>query len=212
MAPDMFVITAGELGLGFAVAKTLFAVGIGLMGGFGTVALQRMGAFAQPLREGVGDGSCAGAVVRDPRETRWKFWEEPERRAVLLQSARETGLFLLKWLTLAFVLESLMVAYLPAEMVGAWLGGESFWAIPLAVVVGVPAYLNGYAAIPVVAGLMETGMAPGAAMAFMTAGAMTSIPAAIAVYALARKTVVAWYVVLALLGSVSAGLLYQLVA
>ena len=58
--------------------------------------------------------------------------------------------------------------------------GEIWNNKPLAVTVGVPAYLNGYAAIPVVAGLMQTGMAPGAAMAFMIAGAMTSIPAAIA--------------------------------
>jgi uncharacterized membrane protein YraQ (UPF0718 family) len=212
MAPDMFVLTAAELGLGFAVAKTIFAITIGLMAGYGTMAAQRAGMFADPLREGVGNGSCAGGVVRTVQETQWSFWHDPARRAVFIQSARETGLFLLKWLTLAFVLESLLLAYLPAGVVGSWLGGESIWAIPLAVAVGVPAYLNGYAAIPVVAGLMETGMGPGSAMAFMTAGAMTSIPASIAVYALARKTVFIWYILLALLGSTMSGLVYQLVA
>ena len=210
MAPDMFFITAGELGLEFAVAKTLLAVGIGLLAGFATMAVQRAGGFAIPLREGVGDGSCAGAVVRVPKETRWRFWEEPERREAFGKSALETGLFLLKWLTLAFVLESLMVTYLPTELVGSWLGGDSLWAIPLAVAVGVPAYLNGYAAIPVVAGLMDTGMAPGAAMAFMMAGAMTSIPAAIAVFALARKPVFLWYLLLALAGSALSGVIYQI--
>ena len=212
MAPDMFVLTAAELGLGFAVGKTAFAVGIGLMGGFGTLAAQRMGMFAQPLRERVSDGSCAGGVVRNPQQTQWRFWRDPARRTVLVQSARETGVFLLKWLSLAFVLESLMVAYLPTELVGSWLGSESFWAIPLSVLVGVPAYLNGYAAIPVVAGLMDSGMGPGSAMAFMTAGAMTSIPAGIAVYALARKPVFVWYILIALLGSTLSGLLYQIVA
>lgn len=212
MAPDMFVLTVAELGMGFAVAKTIFAIGIGLLAGYGTLAAQRSGMFANPLREGVGDGSCAGSVVRMPQETQWRFWQHPARRTVFLHSARDTALFLLKWLSLAFALESLLVAYLPAEVVGTWLGGESIWAIPLSVIVGVPAYLNGYAAIPVVAGLMGTGMGPGAAMAFMTAGAMTSVPAAIAVYALARKTVFAWYVLLALTGSALSGLIYQAVA
>jgi hypothetical protein len=104
-----------------------------------------------------------------------------------------------------------MVAWLPAETIAAWLGRDSLWAIPLAVGVGVPAYLNGYAAVPVVAGLLQTGMAPGAALAFMTAGGVTSIPAAVAVWALVRRTVFGWYLLLALLGSILAGLLYQAV-
>ena len=34
---------------------------------------------------------------------------------------------------------------------------------------GIPAYLNGYATIPLVADLIEKGMVPGAARAFMLA-------------------------------------------
>ena len=75
--------------------------------------------------------------------------------------------------------------------------------------VGVPAYMNGYAAIPLVAGLMDTGMGPGPALAFMTAGAVTSVPAAIAVFALVKRPIFAWYVALAAVGSVLAGFGYQ---
>ena len=99
-------------------------------------------------------------------------------------------LFLGKWLTLAFVLESLMINYVPAELLGQWLGSGSTWAIPLSAVIGVPAYLNGFVAVPVVAGLIENGMTPGAALSFMLAGAMTSIPAAIAVFSLVRAAAV----------------------
>ncbi len=211
MSPDMFVLTASELGGGFAVAKTVAAFGLGMVGGFGTHWAQGAGLFSTYLREGVGDGGCAASSVHAPKETQWRFWKESARRLVFLKSSGDTGLFLLKWLTLAFVLESLMVHYLPPELVGNWLGGDSLWAIPLSVIVGVPAYLNGYAAIPVVAGLMSTGMAPGAALAFMTAGAVTSIPAAIAVFALVRKPVFGWYLLLALFGSALTGVLYQLV-
>ena len=52
----------------------------------------------------------------------------------------------------AFLLESLMLAYVPEMLVAAWLGSVNDWALPLAVAIGVPAYLNGYAAIPLVAG------------------------------------------------------------
>ena len=69
--------------------------------------------------------------------------------------------------------------------------------------------MNGYAAIPLVAGLMDTGMGAGPALAFMTAGAVTSIPAAIAVFALVNRPVFAWYLGLAAVGSIVAGVAYQ---
>jgi uncharacterized membrane protein YraQ (UPF0718 family) len=211
MAPSMFVLTAGTLGLGFATAKTLTAIGVGLGAGMVILALQRFGLFTQPLREAVGNGGCGAAAVHRPQLPVWTFWRESDRRARFVESAWQIGIFLVKWLTLAFVIESVMVAYLPAEIIASWFGGDSLWAIPLAVIIGVPAYLNGYAAIPVVAGLIDTGMVPGAALAFMTAGAMTSIPAAIAVFALVRRPVFFCYLALALVGAALSGMLYQLV-
>ena len=83
-------------------------------------------------------------------------------------------IFLGKWLTLAFVLESLMLAYVPAELVASTLGG-GWLSVLAATFVGVPAYLNGYAALPLVGGLIDQGMAPGAGMAFLLAGGVTSI-------------------------------------
>jgi uncharacterized protein len=50
MDPSMFVLTAGVLGLEFAVAKTLAAVGLGLFGGLVVHAFARSGALADPLR------------------------------------------------------------------------------------------------------------------------------------------------------------------
>ncbi|MEX2642334.1 MAG: permease [Acetobacterales bacterium] len=210
MSPDMFLVTAGVLGMHFAVGKTLAAVGIGLFGGFATLALQRTGGFENPLRPAVGDGGCGGSAVRNPKDVVWRFWEEPERRGVFAGKARQNGLFLLKWMTLAFILESLMLAYLPEQTVAQWLGPDSTFALPLAVLIGMPAYMNGYAAVPLVDALMQTGMAVGPAMAFLLAGGVSSIPAAVAVYALVRLPVFMTYLGLATVGSAVAGLLYGL--
>ena len=75
-----------------------------------------------------------------------------------------------------------------------------------------PAYLNGFAALPVVGGLLEQGMAPGAALAFLVAGAVSSVPAAIAVYALVKRPVFLLYLAFALVGSLAAGLAFQTLA
>ena len=210
MDPSMFVLTAGVLGLEFAVAKTAAAIGLGVFGGLAVHLLSRGGALSDPLREGVGNGGCGGSKVRAPRPVVWRFWTEQERLAKFGREAWKTTLFLAKWLTLAFLLESLMLAWVPAETVTSLLGGTGLGPIALATVVGVPAYLNGYAALPLVGGLIEQGMAPGAGLAFLVAGGVTSLPAAIAVWALARPPVFALYIALSLSGAFAAGLLFQL--
>jgi uncharacterized membrane protein YraQ (UPF0718 family) len=208
MDPETFIITAAGLGLDFALAKALAAVVIGLIGGFATLALLRGGLFAAPLKAAA--CGCPGAAVRDDGTTVWKFWREAGRRAVFAKESWVIGHFLLKWLSFAFVLESLMLVWLPAEAIGAWLGGDSALAIPLAVLAGIPAYLNSFAAVPTVSALIALGMTPGAGLAFMTAGAITSIPAAVAVYALVRPSVFLWYLVLAVTTSTLVGFAYQL--
>lgn len=210
MDPSMFVLTTGVLGLEFAIAKTLAAVGIGLFGGLVVLALSRGGALADPLREGVGNGGCGGSRIRAPKPMVWRFWQDPVRRAKFGKTALSTTLFLAKWLTLAFILESLMVAWIPAETVTSVLGGEGLMPILTATLVGIPAYLNGYAALPLVGGLIDQGMAPGAGLAFLVAGGVTSIPAAMAVWALAKPRVFALYIGLSLTGAFASGLIFQL--
>lgn len=207
--PSMFVLTSGVLGWEFAVAKTLAAIGIGLFGGYTTMLLTRNGALAAPLREGVGTGGCGASAVLNPKPVEWIFWTDPARRQKFTREALKTTIFLFKWLTLAFVLESLMVAFVPAEWIVTAVGGQGLMPIAIATLVGVPAYLNGYAALPLVSGLVDQGMVPGAGLAFLVAGGVTSLPAAIAVWALAKKYVFALYILFALSGSFVSGLLFQ---
>jgi hypothetical protein len=209
MDPSMFILTTGVLGSGFAIAKTAAAVGLGLFGGFATLVLMRAGGLADPLREGVGNGGCGGARVRESKPVVWRFWEEDARVATFVREAWKTTLFLGQWLTLAFAIESLMLAFVPAEWIAGALGGAGLLPIATATLVGVPAYLNGYAALPVVAGLIGQGMAPGAGLAFLVAGGVTSLPAAIAVFALVKRQVFLLYLALALSGSFAAGLIFQ---
>ena len=102
-----------------------------------------------------------------------------------------------------------MIAYIPAEWIVKAVGSKSIFALPLASILGIPAYMNGYAAIPLISGLMKMGMTSGAAMAFITSGAVSSIPAALAVYALVRKPVFVLYIIFGLFGSMLAGCIFQ---
>ena len=212
MDPGTFLVTAGALGWNFAVAKGVTAVGIGLMGGFAMAGLMRAGAFAEPLKAtapikrcGCGPSPFSGRPV-------WRFWEEPARRETFGREARDNALFLLKWMALAYLLEGVMIAFVPAEAVASVVGGEGLGPILMGALVGMPAYLNGYAAPPLLAALIEQGMSAGAAMAFLTAGAVSCIPVMAAVWSLVRAPVFAAYVGFGLGGAVLAGVIFGLVA
>ncbi len=212
MDPSMYLLTAGTLGADFATFKVFAAIFVGLLGGFGTYALMASGMFTTPLREGVGNGGCGASAVRGTKEIVWPFWREEKRRKDFADSSISSTLFLGKWLAVAFFLESLMIAYVPAETVSTYIGGDGWLPVVGATLVGVPAYLNGYAALPLVNGLIEQGMAPGAGMAFLLAGGVSSIPAAMAVWALARPPVFLAYLGFAMVGSFAMGSLYGFVA
>ena len=212
MDPAMFLITSGTLGWDFAIAKTLAAVGIGLAGGFGTMVLKGTPVFVDPLREKPQVGGCCAKSKPFQGAPVWRFWTDGQRREIFRDSALENAVFLLKWLALAYVIEALMIHYVPAEWIAGVLGGSGFLPVLLGALVGAPAYLNGYAAVPLVDALLSQGMSQGAAMSFVIAGGVSCIPAAIAVWALVKPRVFAAYIGYAVVGAVVAGMLWQAVA
>ncbi|MEO0989602.1 MAG: permease, partial [Pseudomonadota bacterium] len=141
----------------------------------------------------------------------WKFWQEAERRETFRDSWIENALFLVKWLMIAYLFEAIMIEYETTQYVAKFLAGEGIVTIFLATLIGMPAYLNGYMAVGLMGGLVEQGMSNGAAMAFVVAGGVSSIPAAIAVWALVKPRVFAAYLGFAMVGALLAGLAWNAV-
>jgi len=208
--PPTLLITAAALGWSFAIGKAVVAVALGLFGGFAIKAAMAGGWFKEPLKIYTKSGCGCGP---DPFSGKpvWRFWQDESRRAGFRREAIVNGVFLIKWLALAYVLEALLVTYVPADMIAGLVGGEGIMPIGIAALVGMPAYLNSYVAPPLLAGLMEQGMSNGAAMAFMISGAVSSVPAMAAVWSLVKKPVFAAYIGLGLSGAVVSGIIFQMV-
>lgn len=212
MDPAMFLITAGTLGADFAVAKTVAAVLVGVLGGTIVYFLKASPVFADPLKTAPVKSCCGSGGAQFKDKPVWRFWGEAERRTVFGKTVLENALFLGKWLWIAYMFEALMLAYVPAELIASVLGGQGFQPIFLGALVGAPAYLNGYAAVPLIDALLSQGMAPGAAMSFVIAGGVSSIPAAIAVWALVKPRVFFAYIGIAMIGALLAGLGWSAIA
>jgi len=218
--PPTLLITAGSLGWNFAIAKALFAVAIGIFGGYAVKSMMAFGYFSDPQKGSAASTSqsccattscCDSAPQANEQKTVWMFWKEKARLKQFFTEFKINSLFLLKWMLFAYSLESLMIHYVPAEMIASVVGGEGIVPIMLSALVGVPAYLNSYIAPPIVSGLIDQGMSVGSGMAFIVAGAISSIPAMTAVYALVRKQVFAMYVALGFSGAVLSGFIYNFI-
>jgi uncharacterized membrane protein YraQ (UPF0718 family) len=205
--PMMLTVTAATLGWPFALGKTVAAVGIGLLGGGATLLLVHGGWFARPTRQSplldklVPQNACGAST-----DVHWRFWQDPERLRLFRDSGWSLAKLVIFWLTAAFVAEYFLKLYLPEESLSAFVGGDNPFAVPTAAIIGAPLYLDGYAALPFVRGLMDRGMADGAAMTFLIAGGIIAIP----VFALFRLPVFLAYVIMAVVGSMLAGWAYAL--
>ena len=97
--------------------------------------------------------------------------------------------------------------YVPQAAIAGLLGEQSALAVPLAALVGVPLYLTNISALPMVNGWLTQGMRPGAAIAFLVAGPITTAPAMTAVWGIVNRRVFVLYLGVGLLGAMVIGVL-----
>ena len=69
--------------------------------------------------------------------------------------------------------------YVPEDFMASFMGREAWWAVPVAVVLGVPMYSNAAGIIPIVQALLGKGAALGTVLAFMMAVIGLSLPEAV---------------------------------
>lgn len=142
----------------------------------------------------------AKASLRTPRN--WKI----TGRNICRDSAN-----LGKWLLFACVFEALIRVFVPNSLITNTLGGgRGLLAIPLATLISIPLYLNGVGAIPIVGALLAKGMAEGAAVSFLLGGAVTTIPAMVAVRSVVKNRVFVAYLAFGIVGSILLGFTAQI--
>ncbi len=80
------------------------------------------------------------------------------------------------YVLLGIALGGLMHGYAPANLLTQIAGRSNPFAVPIAVLIGIPLYSNAAGVIPIVKVLMDKGMAIGTALAFMMAITALSLP------------------------------------
>ena len=143
--------------------------------------------------------SLPDSEATDSQATTAGFWNR------LARETTSATWLVARFMALALVLEVLMLRYLPTGWISALLGSEQPLAVPLAAAIGVPLYTTNLTALALVGGLVTQGMSAGAALAFLIAGATTTLPAMAAVWGLVKTRVFVLYLSLVLGGAIALG-------
>lgn len=207
--PAMLATTAATLGMEFAVGKTLAAFCIGLAGGSLTAMMAHKPWAVAALRE----NSIVGSLgqVCQPDGFTPAIWKDADKRAGFYREIKATTRLILICLIPAFAMEHLLSYMLTPEALSAYVGSENWWSIPLAVLIGGPLYLDGFAALPLTRSLLDHGMSPGAAMGFLVSGGVVSIYGAMAILPVLKLKPFLLYLFTALTGSLAAGWAFDMV-
>ena len=207
--PAMLATTAATLGLSFAVGKTVAAFGLGILGGAVTSLFARRAWARNALRDNRLAHQLSTARCGSDQPFDARVWKTASRRASFARQTWATARLILICLTPAFAAEYALNAALTPGSLAAYVGEDQWWAIPAAVFVGAPAYIDGYAALPLTRGLIEKGMSQGAAMAFLVSGGVVSIWGAMAIAPVLKLKPFLLYLGLAVVGSLAAGYLFE---
>jgi uncharacterized membrane protein YraQ (UPF0718 family) len=98
------------------------------------------------------------------------------RHRYALGEVREIVGRIWKWVLLGIGVGALFHGFVPAGWVSDHLGGDSWYSVPAAVVLGIPLYSNATGVIPVAEAMLGKGVAVGTTLALMMSVAALSLP------------------------------------
>lgn len=196
-SPQELFYSAGLFGWPFAAAFFIASILAGLLGGLFAYALDSAGFLRGQARVAPPAAPVAAGPLRQVDLRRVA--------AACYAAGRQLLFFFFAFAFVGYALTNLI----PSTWVEAAFGSGRVYGIPLAATLGVPFYVNTEASLPLVRAMLDAGMAPGAALAFLITGAGTSVGAIAGALTIARWRVVSLVLVTLWIAAVLCGFGYD---
>lgn len=132
-----------------------------------------------------------------------------DRLKVGLDQVREIVGRVWIWVLVGIGIGAAIHGYVPEEMMLRIMGGEAWWSVPAAVVVGVPMYTNAAGVIPIVEALLGKGAAIGTTLAFMMSVIALSLPEMIILKQVLTLRLIAIFIAVVSAGILATGFLFN---
>jgi uncharacterized membrane protein YraQ (UPF0718 family) len=197
--PNLFILTAGAFGYQMALARMVSAFLLGISAGYITQWLMQYAVIK-------GD-----YIVKREEESIRNSRKSVNGKSGLHFLATLSGmtLYISKYFFLALILAAVIKIMTPANLVLRFFNGSPLLSVLFSTAAGIPFYVCGGAAIPVVRELADLGLPPGAALAFFIAGPVVKISNLLLVYAVYNFRIFLIYLLTGICGAILFGWLYN---
>lgn len=182
----------GVFGWKVTAIYTVSGIVLGMVGG---VVLQRfrLERFLSPWVKGLLNHSEQESEIWEKKHT--PFWQRfPEIATDAWGIVKGVVLYVV----IGIAVGAAIHGYVPEGFFEQYMGRENWWAVPAAVICGVPMYANAAGIVPVIQVFVAKGIPIGTALAFMMATVGLSLPEAILL-----KKVMTWKLIGIFFGTVS---------
>jgi len=137
-------------------------------------------------------------------------WYEKLKLGEFVHGLYELGVKrILLYFVLFIILGQVVDILIPSEWIQLAFGNGNGYSVPLAASIGLPLYVSGSSALPLLNTLIASGAGKGAVMAFLITGKATGVPVIVGLSTILRKKAIAYYVVVVYLMGIASGLLFD---
>ena len=162
------------------------------------------------LREQKDEGGCCCCKPKTWENFEGTFWQK-QGQSVRVAARESLGLFrqVIPWLLVGAGVGACIHGFVPTELLANLAGADSWLAIPIAAVAGIPMYIRTETMIPIAGVLMGKGVSAGAVIALVIGGAGASIPEVTLLGGIFKKQMVATFVGCVLVVAIATGVVFN---
>ena len=199
--PSLFFLTAGAMGLEMAIMRIVAAFILGVIAGYMTQWMINHKRLDPKM------------VLTENSKENQTFSSEKDRVTfrLLFYDLYRTSRWIGRYFFLAlFIAAGIKILANPSYLIRIF-SENTFLSVLISTGAGVPFYVCGGAAIPVVQQLAELGLSKGAVLAFFISGPATKIANLVILQQAFRRTILFIYLIVGIGGAFLLGILYDLV-
>lgn len=115
------------------------------------------------------------------------------------------------YVIVAIALGGFIHGYAPEDFLAQYAGKDNIWAVPMAVLIGVPLYSNAAGVMPIVTALTQKGMSLGTALAFMMSVTALSLPEMIILRNVLKRKLIVIFVAILAVAIIFTGYLFNII-
>ena len=199
--PNLFLLTAGAFGYEMAILRLLAAFLLGIAAGYSTLWLIKS-KYIQPE-----------IVVNKNKHFNITSFGNNSSKHIISQFGTELykmTMYISKYFFLGILLAAIIKIAVPPNFMIKLFHGNNFLSILFSTGAGIPFYVCGGAAIPVVQQLADLGMSKGAVLAFFISGPATKISNLVLLKSAFSSRVFLFYLSICISGAFLFGLAYSI--